>query len=49
MLTVEMDEVLNQPIFSAPGVNMSQPTTFGVIQTDTGNSRGGKVSLRLKF
>jgi hypothetical protein len=45
---MEATGVTNTPVFSAPGTNMSSPTTFGVI-TSAGGSRSMQGSLRLAF
>jgi hypothetical protein len=48
MVSVEFDQVTNSPMFDPPGLNMSDPATFGVILTDHGGRRG-KLCLRLRF
>ncbi|MDP2998333.1 MAG: carboxypeptidase regulatory-like domain-containing protein [Bryobacterales bacterium] len=44
----EATGVTNSPNFSAPGTNLSSPTTFGVI-TSAGGARAMQGSLRLAF
>jgi hypothetical protein len=41
--------VMNSPNFAAPGTNMSNPATFGVIQSDNGGNRTMQCGLRLAF
>jgi hypothetical protein len=41
--------LMNSPNFAAPGTNMSNPATFGVIQTDNGGNRTMQCGLRLAF
>jgi hypothetical protein len=44
----EATGVTNTPNFGSPGTNMSNPSTFGVIQ-DAGGNRVMQGSLRLSF
>lgn len=41
--------LLNSPNFAGPGTNMSNPATFGVIQSDNGGNRTMQCGLRLSF
>jgi hypothetical protein len=45
--------VLNHPNFAPPATNVSNPSTFGVLQSaqtaENGGNRTGQVALRLDF
>jgi hypothetical protein len=47
-LRVEAIDATNHPFFSAPGTNMSNTGTFGVI-TGASNSRAMQAGLRIVF
>ncbi len=48
MVRIEFTQLTNTPLFDNPGLNMSNPGTFGVILTDHGQ-RVGQICLRLLF
>ena len=47
-IKMEANSITNTPNFGMPGLNMSQPATFGVINSASGN-RSMQGSARLVF
>jgi len=48
LVNAEADDVFNHPLFDAPGTNLTNKSTFGVITSDHGG-RGITLMFRLRF